>query len=1656
MMKDSLLQERTLRHIDELTKLAEKEYESARKNNSPWEHTVSIHLRELRQSQEIFLRYGKDLTNAYRYFQDLGFIEIITCGATHGYLPLMSAFPEAVRAQLGIAVNQYKEVFGKNPRGIWLPECAYVPGLDAFLKEFGINYFITDTDALWHANPQPAYGRYLDNKYASYTPVITPSGCIAVCRDPETKEAVWSRDSGYPGDSAYLEFHRDLGYDADISYIGDYLAHLDRRPVGLKYHRITGKDVPLDKKEYYHPGWAAAKVNEHAGHFVWARGEQGNYLNGLFWKEKEAYGLGHFSKPLITCAYDAELFGHWWYEGPAFLDMVMRKFHYDQRAIRPVTISEYLDENRILQYAEPGISSWGKDGDFSVWLNGRNAWIYRHLLKAAERMIKLAKTYLHPDERMRRALNQAARELLLAQSSDWAFLIDTVTAREYSEKRTVDHIYRFNKLYEQIVSGNIDEEFLNTIERMDTIFPRIDYRTFAVSSPLRDDSGFCNLTVAGGYEISAGADILGQIEGVIRREVKSGAYSSDRLSRYFREFVASLGYLTFKGIPEIKDFLRGYYLDLNLPIFGEDLLAGSSPAVSRKQEAYARYYFREISKLYLRAMELVSHRKSQAGKGSTDKRTGELGQALVILAGEENLSVWVKKELATAADLVLKGNEPAACAALLAAIRLLCWELTALTKRPGYYPRFRMSFNPFYEVYKVCQGQLVNYNIDTEKKIMMRIPMEKRYALLWDAFRGADHQLDNQVDEVIWINSALKALEGKLYGGQIGELAARLEKALVLEKEIAYFGLKIILAMLKTNEEKEIKRAQDTAEVIRRLLEDRKKSLLDMIAYAQGYRLEYLRDAVDSRNQELEERINDILLNFKNGFKKKALSGIYGFINSPKMKCYLAEPEFTGIKQLLGYAGKLIRDNNEPKAVIQLTEAGENVREAGYLARFVSAFRDSYVRLSLENKYAAVSKEGLFEQLFCSYLKKANLSRGSPDFENRILRAEFRKIWYFQALFVPYRIDHPILPRQRIDNPAFKAITIYLAKIKHQRLNRQEKARLCEELYQRYKDKPGSVDKALLEKACLSLAVSSSPAKDDGELDLIWRAVGSPLFFECLPGLIGSAGAISVFLGLALPLLGKCWSGKFFGEGDRFRGIGLFGYFEKQITALKEKILRNGKDNKGDSCDLQDFIRIANLYFEEARRFSKNFAYPQAFYGLVLDKIKSLYKDKAVEQTVEFRHSMGMRLFSRYEKEKNRLKLGEKKRLADEIFSWLYLTPESSSFLFEDKAWKEELLDIQEKAFNELYALDDSLKAVGSFLNTFFNDIYQGIAKMGGCEVYVYTEDNEADRIIRQAWLDFVNNPPQGLEISRVDDCTWFVVKGQRFGRHTSSPLGRFAFISSEGAIGQAAIWVVISMVFVFLSVMQVFGGTASIVILSNTLAITGLLCLQESVLKKWEEIIRSYPIRGPTLRFACFNRTLNRVILNPVVFKMYTGVFLYLFLLPHEYLHKITHNIIFKYLFAALKGRSPRTRNIMDRADEFIAYTFGVFPPFMLLMSVITLGFIIKKYRKERMLKEEAQDILLKLDSAYDSPDLPKKEAEEFVANKEIKAFRQALGVDTIKYVCSMTGWIWRRIASSEGMKSLSFIPESGPGPRDPSKEKDRKRLLRLCGKEILQPSRT
>lgn len=461
MLTDKLLQERYTRHLENLLALAQKEVERTAREAPEFQAVARMYMENLSAAHHLWTeRYNRNLVAAFRELQEEGVVEIMTCCATHGFLPLISTH-EARRAQIQVAVQNYRKHFGRSPRGIWLAECAYEPGVEALLKDAGLEYFISDTHAILYGEPRPRYG--------VYAPVLCPNGVATFARDLETSQQVWSSMVGYPGDPVYREFYRDLGWDAPLDYLLPHLhAGGERRHLGLKYHRITGRNVAQQDKEPYDPQAARHRAAEHAGHFIAERIKQARHLIETF-----------DGRPPIVCSpYDAELYGHWWFEGPQFIDFLFRKLHWDTDAIKAVSPGDVLDSGIEIQTQQPSASSWGEEGYYKVWLNELNAWMYPHQHAAEARMTALANRFAQAEGVLRRALNQAARELLLAQSSDWAFQIYQGTTVEYATKRFRSHIRRFDAIATDIERGQVDQERLAEIESRDNIFAEVDYRVY--------------------------------------------------------------------------------------------------------------------------------------------------------------------------------------------------------------------------------------------------------------------------------------------------------------------------------------------------------------------------------------------------------------------------------------------------------------------------------------------------------------------------------------------------------------------------------------------------------------------------------------------------------------------------------------------------------------------------------------------------------------------------------------------------------------------------------------------------------------------------------------------------------------------------------------------------------------------------------------------------------------------------------------------------------------------------------------------------------------------------------------------------------------------------------------------------------------------------
>ena len=443
----------------------------------------------LTQVQEFLHRLGGDLLGAFRSLESGGHIELLTCAATHGYLPLLGR-DESLRLQLRIAVETHRRHFGRDPRGIWLPECAYRPrsewvsplwsprrhaprirpGLEEFLSETRLEYFVTDTHMVMGGSPLAIYRDQFSPVKAepARPPAPNPAGprspyhlyrvasaggygsAVAFVRDSRTTLQVWSRDFGYPGDPWYLEFHKK------------------HWPGGLRYWRVSENRGDLGAKEIYDPKVAAGRVGEHAAHFV-----------GLLEQTLGETTGGSKSPALICAPYDAELFGHWWFEGPTWLEEVGRLMA--RSPVQPRT----LDEARTIHPPQESISlqegSWGEGGDHRVWLNPETEWIWERIYEAEAALFDRAA--LHLDSRqplLPRLLAQAARELLLLQASDWPFLITTRSARDYAERRVVAHDRAFKRLVELIQrvseTGGLsseDEALLREVEQTDNLFSHL-------------------------------------------------------------------------------------------------------------------------------------------------------------------------------------------------------------------------------------------------------------------------------------------------------------------------------------------------------------------------------------------------------------------------------------------------------------------------------------------------------------------------------------------------------------------------------------------------------------------------------------------------------------------------------------------------------------------------------------------------------------------------------------------------------------------------------------------------------------------------------------------------------------------------------------------------------------------------------------------------------------------------------------------------------------------------------------------------------------------------------------------------------------------------------------------------------------------------------
>ena len=438
---------------------------------------------------------NQNIIQGFKRLQDEGALEIITCAATHGYLPLLGT-DEAVEAQVRVGVESYRRHFGCDPRGIWLPECAYRPGyhwispsepnskgfnrlgLERILQKYNLRFFVVDAHLLKGGK---AIGAYLDrfeglkrlweqangkrdmvcrkedlkksphrlHWVAGSTEEGAPVSILT--RDEKTSLLVWSGEYGYPGDGNYLDFHKK------------------RFPGGHRYWKVTRAKADLGDKLIYEMEKVQTRLNENSDHFVATIAEE-------LAEEKDVPP----GQRVVVSPFDTELFGHWWFEGPHWLEQVFQKIH-DHPQIKIATGSQLVEQMGEAPIVELPEGSWGEGGFHYIWFNQDTRWTWGPIHEAEKTMTRLARQLPNLEGWAKKIFTQLGRELLLLESSDWQFLISTAAARDYAEMRFRQHRLDFNFLKdllnkviaEQIVEESEMEHYRKICER-DSLFEELD------------------------------------------------------------------------------------------------------------------------------------------------------------------------------------------------------------------------------------------------------------------------------------------------------------------------------------------------------------------------------------------------------------------------------------------------------------------------------------------------------------------------------------------------------------------------------------------------------------------------------------------------------------------------------------------------------------------------------------------------------------------------------------------------------------------------------------------------------------------------------------------------------------------------------------------------------------------------------------------------------------------------------------------------------------------------------------------------------------------------------------------------------------------------------------------------------------------------------
>ncbi|MCL1927656.1 MAG: DUF1957 domain-containing protein [Treponema sp.] len=458
LFQDNRLLERYLTWLDKRIDFGKKELRRCAANEEMKILAEQYYNRDCHIKTALTDKYSMDLLGAFTGFQKKGKVEFLLTAATNAYLPFYASMEEAIHAQIETALIHHRKYFGKNPTGFWLPEMGWTAELGNYLNEYGLTYTIADAHALVMGNP-PA-------KTGFFYPVKTSSGLLVFGRDSTAQLDLENQINAEPG--IYRSCH-DAGFELSSRALKQFLGEENIRcSTGYRYWTCgtEKKHQPYNREAAENCAAAAAK----------------KYLD-LRLSRLEA-ASEYMENPICICTLNAGELLHTWYEGILFLKMLIREIN-QRKTPCLCTPSDYLAEimRSSIQTVEPGYSSNLLNGYAELLLDASNDWIYRHIFRSIQRMAELTERFTGDTGLKERALNQAARELLFAQSTDWSKALNpqyqSRVSRDHAKQELEGALRNFTTIYEALGSSHVSTEWLTALERRHYFLPFVNHRVFA-------------------------------------------------------------------------------------------------------------------------------------------------------------------------------------------------------------------------------------------------------------------------------------------------------------------------------------------------------------------------------------------------------------------------------------------------------------------------------------------------------------------------------------------------------------------------------------------------------------------------------------------------------------------------------------------------------------------------------------------------------------------------------------------------------------------------------------------------------------------------------------------------------------------------------------------------------------------------------------------------------------------------------------------------------------------------------------------------------------------------------------------------------------------------------------------------------------------------